>query len=670
MKTIKIRLMAIFTMVMLVVTGTLGLITVMIMSNNQIEDVHKDLQVMAIEEAKYVKARVNAQLMYIEGLAQNNIIQSTEVSFQDKVNFLEEEAKRAGYSVFALVDSKGDVMYFDHSDVKTNVSDREYFQKALDGKANVSDIIISKQTGEPVVIFATPIYKDGTQTGVFFGRRDGRSLSQIASEIKYRETGYGYIINDQGTVMGHHNVDLVINQYNFIEEAKKDSNLNELAQIVEKEMLLREVGSGDYYFDGLNRIVGFAPVEDSPWIMAVAVDEKEILSEVNVMRNVFIGLILGAILLGAIITYFVSSSIAKPIIAVTKRINELSNLDFSIDETAEATKNLDRKDEIGEMTRALRNMRNNVVDFISKTSDSAEQVAASSEELTATSQQAATAAEEVARTIEEIAKGANDQAKDTENTAHNVDELGAMLEQDAKYVEELNQAAKKIDTEKEEGFKILKDLVGKTTNVNESASNVFDIILSNNESAEKIEKASSMIQSIADQTNLLALNAAIEAARAGEAGRGFAVVADEIRKLAEDSNCFTSDIKVVIEELKVKSHHAVSTMEEVKVIVDEQAESVKNTEMKFEGIAEATELVKTIIEKLNHSSELMASNKSNIIKIVQNLSAISEENAAGTQEASASMEEQAATIEEIANSGENLASIAEELRALIEKFKI
>lgn len=238
------------------------------------------------------------------------------------------------------------------------------------------------------------------------------------------------------------------------------------------------------------------------------------------------------------------------------------------------------------------------------------------------------------------------------------------------YSKELNHAAMTIDKQKEEGFLILKKLVDKTEQNNHASQTVYEVILNNNESAEKIETASTMIQSIADQTNLLALNAAIEAARAGEAGHGFAVVADEIRKLAEQSNSFTNDIKTVIDELKIKSQGAVQTIEEVKEIVQTQTESVKETEDKFMGIAKAIDSIKEIIEKLNYSAKLMAENKNEIIELTHNLSAISEENAAGTQEASASMEEQVATIEEIASSGESLATIAEELEALVEKFKV
>ncbi|HOR85954.1 MAG TPA: methyl-accepting chemotaxis protein, partial [Bacillota bacterium] len=456
------------------------------------------------------------------------------------------------------------------------------------------------------------------------------------------------------------------NQWNPINEVKNDESLKSVLTVFEK-MLKAKKGIGNYRFLGKDLYVAYAPVNGTDWIIAITANKNKVLSAVPVLqKNIMIG-VLTILLISAAIIYFIGSGIAKPIILIAEHSGKIAGLDITkcVPEVL-----LKKKDEIGDLARAMQKTTNNLRDIIKEISNSSEQVAAASEELTASSQQSATAAEEVSKTVEEIAKSASDQARDTEGGVLKATTLGDIIENDQEHMRDLNVASGNVNEIVNAGLQEIDILSRKTEESNHAIKEIYDVILKTNESSDKIGKASAVIATIADQTNLLALNAAIEAARAGDTGRGFAVVAEEIRKLAEQSSVSTKSIDEMVFELQNNSHDAVKTMAKVSFISKEQTDSVINSRNKYMSIEQAMKDTVRALEQLNASGKEMQKMKGEILDTLQNISAIAEENSSSTQQTTASLEEQTAAIEEIASASEDLSNLSQRLQSIIAKFTV
>ncbi len=391
---------------------------------------------------------------------------------------------------------------------------------------------------------------------------------------------------------------------------------------------------------------------------------------VQFLSIVIVFVVIISVLSAVVYIVYITKRIIKPLTAIKSAMNKISNYNLDTEEEREAlSKYIEKKDEIGEMTRAIRQMVVNLVSIVENITSHATNTAATAEELTATAQNTNDTAKEVSFAVRNIAEGATGQAQDTMQAAQYIEESANLLSSMMEILNELEIATENIHSKKEEGKKALSDLIEAGEKNKNAADTVYQIIVDTNSSAENIAKASEMIQSIADQTNLLALNAAIEAARAGEAGKGFAVVADEIRKLAEDSAKFTEEIRSIINGLKEKAQNAVDTMQSVGKIVAEQDKQTDITTDKFNDIEDAVLKSKEIVKKIGDRSERMEEKNARIVGVIENLSAIAEENAATTEEASASVETQTQSINDISLASSNLAEIANDLQNEVANFK-
>lgn len=656
------KLIVYFSISLLIVSSVMGGISYVLASRAVINEAEEALELLAQEGAKLVESRTEIGKTALMSLAIDKDVEGMDWELQQLV--LEHEREALGFLALAVVYPDGTAYYSDGTTAE--LGDRDYVKRAFNGEVNISDIIISRVTNQAVVMYAAPIKSGSQVVGVLIGRRDGNALSDIIDDMGYGEYGYAYMINGEGTVIAHEDRELVLDQFNPIKELNDDTSLASLAEQFET-IITEEKGIGRYQFNGERLYIGFTEVKDSEWSIAITATEAEVLSALPTLQKAMGGAALVIILLGILLAYVIGNSIGKPIKLAAEQCEEIAKGDFTKLLEEEWT---GKKDEIGALARGFNAISQSMSQMIRKIMESSEQVATSSEELTAISQQSAVASDEVAKTIEEIAKSANQQAQETEKGTVETNELAGIMNKNQLHIKELNEASDQVMKLKEEGFDIIKYLIEKTAESNDATKEIHEGIIETNNSTVKIDAASKVIQGIAEQTNLLALNAAIEAARAGEAGKGFAVVAEEIRKLAEQSSKSTQEIEAVVRELQARSENDVQMVQKVMEIVMEQSNNVELTQKKFQGIAEAIEATKKVIELLNLSGMEIEEKKNAMIDIIQSLSAIAEENAAGTEEASASTEEQTASMEEIASSSENLSQLAQELQEEVSKFKI
>lgn len=414
------------------------------------------------------------------------------------------------------------------------------------------------------------------------------------------------------------------------------------------------------------------PGTDQKWVLQTATPAYEFLGGAYKSMYISIARYIGVlVLIMILIKLMIDNMVSKPLLLVSTVFKKIANYDLNTEaERVWAKKWINNNDEIGVMIRSALLTVDNLKSIVTNIGSHASNTAATAEELTSMAQSTNETAAEVASAVENIAEGATAQANDTGMVAQNVEENSNYLHEMVDMLEELARATSEIEAKKSEGKTALEGIFRLTDSSKNEAVFVNQIILETNDGAENIFQASEMIQSIADQTNLLALNAAIEAARAGEAGKGFAVVAEEIRKLAEDSTRFTGEIRVIIDALKEKAQSAVDRMQEVGKIVEEQDRQTRVTEEKFNEIERAIEKSGQIVEKISKNSRSIEEKNAEIVGVIQNLSAIAEENAATTEQAAASVESQTQSINDISQASVNLAEIASELQNEVSHFKL
>ena len=328
-----------------------------------------------------------------------------------------------------------------------------------------------------------------------------------------------------------------------------------------------------------------------------------------------------------------------------------------------------RKDELGDVHRALYDMTLKIGDLLKEVSKTTEQMAAASQQLNSSSMESANAATSVAQSVADAASVVVQQQTAVTNGTDSVASISQSVKSVSQETEEISLEADQAAKKAEAGNLVVEKSVNQIHSVEEKVRTTARLVDELGARSQEIGAIVDTISDLAGQTNLLALNAAIEAARAGEQGRGFAVVAEEVRKLAEQSATAAQQIADLIGRIQDDTSKAVASMDSDRQAVVQGAESVEGLRQVFEEINGLVIDVAGKIESMSDSIQHVADQSSEITNHMEQIDTGAAKVADNMQSISAATEEQSASAQEIASASDSLARQAQDVQENLQKFK-
>ena len=328
-----------------------------------------------------------------------------------------------------------------------------------------------------------------------------------------------------------------------------------------------------------------------------------------------------------------------------------------------------RKDELGDVHRALYDMTLKIGDLLKEVSKTTEQMAAASQQLNSSSMESANAATSVAQSVADAASVVVQQQTAVTNGTDSVASISQSVKSVSQETEEISLEADQAAKKAEAGNLVVEKSVNQIHSVEEKVRTTARLVDELGARSQEIGAIVDTISDLAGQTNLLALNAAIEAARAGEQGRGFAVVAEEVRKLAEQSATAAQQIADLIGRIQDDTSKAVASMDSDRQAVVQGAESVEGLRQVFEEINGLVIDVAGKIESMSDSIQHVADQSSEITNHMEQIDTGAAKVADNMQSISAATEEQSASAQEIASASDSLARQAQDVQEKLQKFK-
>lgn len=564
-----------------------------------------------------------------------------------------------------LVDKNGNIICSnDKLLIGQNVSSTNYFKDSIKGHQAISKNYKSPSSKLDIITITYPIKDENESVAGFVGlSMYTSSIGKYCSDVKMPgiNSSFVFITDEEGKIIYHPDINLL----------GKPLENEKVVSLVEKLITEGSIISDsiEYSTDSTDKITYFSFMSETNWFLFLEVDKDELRAPVVEIGKLIVQIALVIIFISILFTLILARSLSRPIISINKLINNMADLDFT--NNGANKKLLKSQDEIGEMANSVEKLTKSLTSILNKLQETSNEVNESANTINGLTESIIAHAEDNSATTQELSAGIEEIHASTEEV------IATSLELE-KCVEEIKEKAiygvSVSDGIKDRATSLLTDVIASNSATKELCDTNKELMRNAIEKTKSLSQINHMAQgilNISSQTNLLALNASIEAARAGEAGKGFAVVANEIKKLADESSVWASNIQnitksvdAVIDELSKSSE----------AILDFMSNDVMQNYEMFQSVSEKysmdSQSISSIMMDFNSIAKNLSESIDKITTEIKEISLTMSDGANGAQDIAYKTSDMVNEIHIIKQNVATNLDNAKHLNEIVHKFKI
>ncbi len=341
---LNIKIVSIVTVLVILICGMLTYVSYKLASDTIAKELNMSMSKIAEESSKRVELVIESNLGVLTELAKRERTQSLDWKIQQES--LKDDVKRLGYLDMAIVNKEGIAKYILGNN-EANLGDRDYVRKAFAGEENVSNVLVSRVTGDVVVMYAVPIRVENQVEAVLIARAEGTYFNTITDELVIGEGGHAFIVGEDSTLYAHPSRELVIDQINLFAEMQKDNDTYVNVGKALQKSGLRKKTVIEYEFHGTERVMGMAPINKTNWTLLVGSHKEYVMKGIYELRKISIYMSILFSIIGGVLAMFLAGSIVKPIKNISEKLKTSASqiksasteLSYSSQEMADTSSN-------------------------------------------------------------------------------------------------------------------------------------------------------------------------------------------------------------------------------------------------------------------------------------------------------------------------------------------